>query len=67
MSNNQPTHYAYHVKDFDDKEKSHWMKIGAVWPHKDGKGFNLELELIPVNGGKITVREVSEKTQQEAA
>ena len=24
------------------KGKAVWMKIGAAWPHKDGKGFSLK-------------------------
>ncbi len=64
---NKPTHYAYFVKDINS-DNSKWTPIGAVWPHKDGKGFNLKLELIPVDSGTITIREVSEKDQpQEAA
>ena len=60
----QPTHYVYHVRDGAESDKSYWTKIGAAWPHKDGKGFNMELELIPVsNGGtlKLTLREATAK------
>ena len=65
---NQPTHHVYFVKDQksqgpDEKSKGIWTKIGAAWPHKDGKGFNLELELLPIGTGKLTVREVSEKPE----
>ncbi len=64
----QPTHHVYHVKENGDK--GYWTKIGAVWPHKDGKGFNLELDLIPVSSGatlKLTLREPSEKERPETA
>jgi hypothetical protein len=31
-----------------------WTRIGAVWDHDDGEG--MQLELVPVNGGRIVLR-----------
>ena len=28
---------------------SFWTKVGAVWPHRDGKGLSLILSVIPMN------------------
>ena len=61
---NRPSHYAYNVKDVPsdsetDQAKGIWTKIGAAWPHKDGKGFTAELDCIP-RSGRIVVREASE-------
>ena len=50
---NAPAYIAYHVPD---RRNAHWARIGAAWPHKDGKGFNLKLELLPADGGNITLR-----------
>lgn len=59
MSNQQPApateerYDVYVVEDYKDKsgeDKSNWTRIGAAWPHKDGKGFNAELRALPVNG-----------------
>jgi hypothetical protein len=40
---NTPTYILYHgrntTKDKDGKKI--WTRIGAVWPNKSGKGFNL--------------------------
>ena len=39
----RPTHNAYLVidpKDGSDK-KPFWLKVGSVWPHKQGNGFDL--------------------------
>ncbi len=39
----KPTHTAYVVvepKEGSDR-KAQWHKIGAIWPHKNGKGFDL--------------------------
>ena len=48
----------YVVEEYKDKageDKSTWTRIGAAWPHKDGKGFNAELRALPVNG-KLVIR-----------
>ena len=48
----KPTHIAYAVRDFekDGKADASWNRIGAAWLHKDGKGFDVTLEAVPVNG-----------------
>lgn len=48
-----PTHTAYHVRD--GKDKGFFTRIGAAWPHKDGKGFNVQLDVAPLDG-KIVLR-----------
>jgi len=53
-----PTHIVYHVRD--GKEKGFFTRIGAAWPHKDGKGFNVQLEIVPLDG-RVTLRLASEK------
>lgn len=42
----KPTHRAYIVID-PRKEggKAQWIEVGAVWPHKNGNGFDL---VVPV-------------------
>jgi hypothetical protein len=32
-----------------------WNKVGSAWLHKDGKGFNVQLESLPVNG-RLVIR-----------
>ncbi len=54
---NAPTHIAYQVRE--GSQKSYWTRIGAAWAHRDGKGFNLQLECVPLDG-KVTLRIVSE-------
>lgn len=46
-------------------EKSFWTRIGAAWDHEDAKGMTLQLELMPVNGGRIVLREPNEEGQDE--
>src|SRR4051812_39870074 len=33
-----------------DGKNAFWMKIGAAWPHDDGKGFNLQLSAMQISG-----------------
>lgn len=56
-----PTHVAYQVRDREGG-KAIWTRIGAAWQHKDGKGFNLQVECVPLDG-RITLRVVSEKKE----
>jgi hypothetical protein len=44
-----PTHVAYHIRDRENGD-SIWTRIGAAWPHADGKGFNLQIETVPLDG-----------------
>ena len=55
----KPTHYAYHVREREGKDPI-WTRIGAAWPHADGKGFNIQIEAAPLDGS-ITLRVPSEK------
>ena len=54
-----PSHVAYHVRDREGK-KGFWTRIGSVWPHADGKGFNVQIDVVPLDG-RITLRIPSEK------
>lgn len=56
--NKSPTHIAYHVREGNDK--GFFTRIGAAWPNRDGKGFNVQLDAVPLNG-RITLRLASEK------
>jgi hypothetical protein len=57
-----PTHIAYQVRERGNDE-SFWTRIGAAWAHGDGKGFNIQLDAIPLDG-KITLRVPSEKSEK---
>lgn len=53
----RPTHYIYAVTKRSADDKGFWTRIGAAWPNGDGKGFSITLDLIPVNGASIAMRE----------
>jgi hypothetical protein len=49
-----PTFQAWHVTNKGDD--SFWTKVGAAWPHRDGKVLSLTLSVIPMNG-QIVLRQ----------
>jgi hypothetical protein len=57
---NTPAYHAYHIKDINAGENSDkhgiWTKISAAWPNKDGKGFSVQLDLLPPDG-RLILRE----------
>ncbi len=60
-SSKTPSHVAYQVRDRDGG-KGFWTRIGAAWAHADGQGFNVQLEVVPLDG-RITLRVASEKKE----
>ena len=52
----QPSHRIYSVRKIDDG-KAFWTQIGTAWINQDGKGFNLKLSLLPLDGSDIVMRE----------
>jgi hypothetical protein len=55
---NTPPYIAYQVRN--GKDKGFFTRIGVAWPNKDGKGFNIQLDSVPLDG-KITLRVATEK------
>jgi hypothetical protein len=53
-----PAFQAWHVTNKGDD--SFWTKVGAAWPHRDGKGLSLMLSVIPMNG-QIVLRQPQSK------
>ncbi|SEH40187.1 hypothetical protein [Tardiphaga sp. OK245] len=53
----KPTHEAFVVTG--EGESAFWTKIGAVWPHQDGKGYNIDLTAMPISG-PLVIRERKE-------
>lgn len=61
---NQPSHYVYAVQKGSKGGKGFWTRIGAAWANRDGEGFNLKLDYLPLNGAELVVRKP--KPQPEA-
>ena len=54
-----PSHAVYQVRDREG-QKGIFTRIGAAWPHRDGNGFNLQIDAVPLDG-RITLRVITEK------
>jgi hypothetical protein len=54
----QPTHRAYSVIRREGQD-DFWLNLGLVFDHKDGKGFNIMLQALPLDG-KIVCRAVDD-------
>jgi len=61
----QPTHRAYSVIKREGQD-DFWLNLGLVFPHKDGGGFNIMLQALPLDG-KIVCREVSDDPADNGA
>lgn len=61
-NSNRPTQRVYAVIKKSGETKGTWVEIGAVWPHKDGKGSSVKLNLIPVSDAtEIVIRNIEAK------
>ena len=56
-----PTYFAYQVRNIGEND-SFWTRIGTVWQHKDGHGFNIELDAFP-RDGKVILRTPAEQAK----
>ena len=54
-----PALIAYHVAERG--ENGFWTRIGAAWDHDDGKGFTVQLDLVPASEGRFVLREPTER------
>jgi hypothetical protein len=57
-----PTHALYFAQG--ESDKSQWTRIGVAWAHRDGLGYAIKLEMIPLTGW-IQMRVASEVTVHE--
>jgi len=53
-SKRHPSHIAYQVREASDTD-SYWTRIGVAWATKDGKGYTIQLNAVPLDG-KIVLR-----------
>lgn len=56
---NKPYLLGYSVRPTGDGNKSYWSKIAVAWAHKDGQGFNVQMDAMPIDG-KLVLRTVPE-------
>ncbi len=56
-----PSYIIYHVADRDGAP---FTRIGAAWPTKSEKGLRLQLDLVPIQGGTITLMPNEAESEQ---
>jgi len=49
-------------KDAEGGDQANWIRVGVAFPHKDRKGFNIEVNALPVSG-KFVIREHEPKSK----
>lgn len=59
-TSNKPSLIAYHVREVG--ENSYWDRVGVAFGHRDGQGFDLVLDSLPV-GGRVVLRVPTEKPE----
>lgn len=58
----KPTHRLYIVTG--EGEKAQWRIIGAAWSHGDGKGMNLNVDALPLQG-RLVLREIKDRQAED--
>ncbi len=64
--NRKPQYEAFHVRNNGDNGKGFWTKIGVAWPHKDGKGLDVRLNAMPIDG-RVAIRKYEPKPKKDEA
>lgn len=62
----KPTHKVFVVEDRagdGDESDAFWTRVGSAWPHKDGRGLNVVLSALPVNG-RVVLREYTAEDEK---
>ena len=58
----RPSHLAYQVSE-GQEGKSYFNKVGAAFAHRDGQGYNVVLDSVPVDG-RVTLRTPQERLEE---
>lgn len=58
----KPTHRLYRV--IGEGKKATWTPIGAAWQNKDGQGFSISCDAVPLHG-RIVMRTITERDAVE--
>ena len=61
-STNTPAFILYRVDG--NGQNANWTKIGAAWPNRDGKGFSIRCEAVPLQG-RIVMRAYTPKPKAD--
>ncbi len=64
----EKVHRVYSVIDKGEGKEPFWHNVGTAFPHKDGRGFNLLLEVLPIptdGVAKLVIREIEPREAEE--
>ena len=56
MAGKLHSHTVSSVRKTEGSDKGFWTEVGAAWAHGDGKGYNIKLNLLPIDGSDIVMR-----------
>ncbi|WP_020474184.1 hypothetical protein [Zavarzinella formosa] len=60
MTDNKPSHTAFSVRDGKDGKTGRWTDIGVAFATKDGRGFIIHLNSLPLDG-RVILREADRR------
>ena len=60
-TNAKPTHRIYNVTG--EGKSAYWTPIGAAWPNRDGAGFSITCDAIPL-AGRIVMRVITKRARE---
>ena len=63
QSTNSPAFVLWSVEG--EGKQARWTRVGAAWPNRDGKGFNILCDAVPLQG-RIVMREYTPKPKGDA-
>ena len=66
VNKNAPPFVAWHVRENENRKakvKAFWTRIGVAWAHHDGKGYNVDIDVVPLDG-HIVLRAPEAKTEE---
>ena len=67
MSEGQrPSHKCFVVEDRaeGDERDAFWTRVGSAWPHKDGKGLNIQIASGLSVAGRVVLREYTAEDEE---
>lgn len=62
-----PALVAWHVRETKNGSKAYWTRIGAAWPHQNGDGFTVQLDLTPLDGKIVLLPPKADDTAEGGA
>ncbi len=55
----KPSHHlnVFSVREFEGSngKANSWTKVGVAFPHRESGGFNVELDVLPLNGRLVVL------------